>query len=85
MEITDSIFEISVLGYIISLIAMYLYLLKDDKRTSVFPANICSNYASKTREKKGKTGVLFYMNHLFGIVAISSLLLPIIIHFLSKG
>ncbi len=79
MEILDYIFKVSIACYIMSLIGMYSYLLKFDKKTSVYPLNICSNYAEKTKKKKGKTGLLYYLNQLSGVLAILSIVIPFII------
>ena len=76
MEAADSIFKISLLIYLVTLIIMYLHLVKIDRKTSVYPVNICSNYAAYTKKEKGKIDLLYYVNQLSGIVAILSIVVP---------
>lgn len=85
MELFDYFFKISAAGYVVTLIWMYVYLLKFDKKTSVMPVNICSNYAEQTRKTKGKAGLLYYINQVAGALAILSILVPFVVTIVSKN
>lgn len=74
---TNIFFIVFVAIYVVSLIVMYLYLVKNDKSTSTLPTNIAMNYAEETKKEKGKIGVMYYINHLSGFLAIVSIVIPI--------
>ncbi len=85
MALFDSFFKICAGCYVVSLIWMYVYVLKLDKKTSVMPVNICSNYAKQTKKIKGSVGILYYINQLAGMLAILSIIVPFVMSILSKN
>ncbi len=85
MALFDYFFKVCAWCYLVSLIWMYLYVLKIDKKTSVTPVNICSNYAKQTKKIKGRVGILYYINQLAGMLAILSIIVPFVMSILSKS
>ncbi len=73
MVIANYIFMTCSFLYLLSLTVMYMYLARIDRKTSLYPPSICSNYSILTKEETGRIGLLYYVNRISGITAIISI------------